>query len=60
MGRKPIQIDWKKFAKFYGEWKSKNITARDFMRRMDLSANTFYGRAHEYEICNGIVEPTSV
>ncbi|MBQ7981650.1 MAG: recombinase family protein [Oscillospiraceae bacterium] len=59
-GRKPIPIDWSKFETLYGEWKSKNITGRDFMRRMDLSANTFYRRVHEYEIRNGISEPTSV
>lgn len=41
-GRKPIEIDWEKFGKLYTEWKSKNITGRDFMRRMDLSVNTFY------------------
>lgn len=57
--RKPIPIDWEKFAKLYGEWKSKNITGRDFMRRMDLSANTFYRRVHEYQISNSIAEPTS-
>ena len=58
-GRKPIPIDWSKFETLYGEWKSKNITGRDFMRRMDLSANTFYRRVHEYETRNGIIEPTS-
>ncbi len=36
-----------------------NITGRDFMRRMDLSANTFYRRVREYEIRNGITELTS-
>lgn len=30
-----------KFEKLYGEWKAKNITGRDFMRKMDLSVNTF-------------------
>ena len=35
-GRKPIEIDWTRFGQLYGEWKSKNITGRDFMRRMDL------------------------
>ena len=40
-GRKPIEIDWTRFGQLYGEWKSKNITGRDFMRRMGLSANTF-------------------
>lgn len=58
-GRKPIPIDWDKFGKLYVEWKSKNITGRDFMRKMDLSANTFYRRVREYEIRNGITEPNS-
>ena len=58
-GRKPIPIDWERFGKLYGEWKAKNITGRDFMRRMELSANTFYRRVREYEIRNGITEPTS-
>ena len=40
-GRKPIEIDWSRFGQLYGEWKSKNIMGRDFMRRMGLSANTF-------------------
>lgn len=54
-GRKPIEIDWTRF----GEWKSKSITGRDFMRRMGLSANTFYRRVREYEAEHGITEPTS-
>jgi DNA invertase Pin-like site-specific DNA recombinase len=59
-GRKPIPTDWAKFGQLYGEWKDKHITGRDFMRRMDLSANTFYRRVREYEIRNGIAEPTFV
>ena len=51
-GRKPIPTDWTRFGQLYGEWKSKNITGRDFMRRMDKSANTFYRRVREYEIRN--------
>ena len=58
-GRKPIEIDWTRFGQLYGEWKSKNITGRDFMRRMGLSANTFYRRVREYEVEHGIAEPTS-
>ena len=54
-GRKPIEIDWEKFGKLYSDWKSKNITGRDFMRRMDLSVNTFYRRLHEYESRNNLV-----
>ncbi len=40
-GRKPIPIDWTKFGQLYGEWKLKKITARDFMKKMDLTSNTF-------------------
>ena len=58
-GRKPIEIDWTRFGQLYGEWKSKSITGRDFMRRMGLSANTFYRRVREYEATHGIAELTS-
>ena len=58
-GRKPIPIDWTKFGSLYGEWKAKNITGRDFMRRMGLTANTFYRRIREYESAHNINEPTS-
>ena len=54
MGRKPIEIDWTRFGQLYGEWKSKSITGRDFMRKMGLSANTFYRRVREYEAEHGI------
>ena len=56
-GRKPIEIDWTRFGQLYGEWKSRSITGRDFMRRMGLSANTFYRRVREYEAEHGIAEP---
>ena len=58
-GRKPIPTDWTRFGQLYGEWRAKNITGRDFMRRMDMSANTFYRRVREYEIRHGIAEQTS-
>ena len=58
-GHKPIPIDWDKFGRLYGEWKSKNITGRDFMRRMGLTANTFYRRIREYEAARHIIEPTT-
>ena len=58
-GRKPIEIDRTRFGQLYGEGKSKNITGMDFMRRMDMSANTFYRRVREYEAEHGIAEPTS-
>ena len=56
-GRKPIPTDWTRFGQLYGEWKSKSITGRDFMRRMGLSANTFYRCVREYEATHGIAEP---
>ena len=40
-------------------WKSKSITGRDFMRRMGLSANTFYRRVRAYKAEHGIAEPIS-
>lgn len=55
-GRKPISIDWTKFGQLYVEWKLKKITARDFMKKMDLTANTFYRRVREYEVRNGIIK----
>ena len=58
-GRKPIPTDWTRFGQLYGEWRAKNITGRDFMRKMDMSANTFYRRVREYEIRNCITEQTS-
>ena len=58
-GRKPLPTDWTRFGQLYGEWRAKNITGRDFMRRMDMSANTFYRRVREYESTHGIAEPTS-
>ena len=47
-GRKPIPTDWTRFGQLYGEWRAKHITGRDFMRRMNMSANTFYRRVREY------------
>ena len=58
-GRKPIPTDWMRFGQLYGEWRAKNITGRDFMRRMDMSANTFYRRVREYELRHGITEQSS-
>lgn len=58
-GRKPIPIDWDKFGRLYVEWKSKHITGRDFMRRMGLTANTFYRRVREYEAAHHITEQTT-
>ena len=58
-GRKSLPTDWTRFGQLYGERKAKHITGRDFMRRMDMSANTFYRRVREYELRHGITVPTS-
>ncbi len=58
-GRKPLPTDWTRFGQLYGEWRAKHITGRDFMRRMNMSSNTFYRRVREYEIRHGITEQTS-
>ena len=58
-GRKPLPIDWTKFEQLYGEWKAKNITGRDFMRRMGLTSNTFYRRVREYEFRYEVTTPLS-
>ncbi len=55
-GRKPIPTDWVKFEQLYGEWKAKHITGRDFMRKMGITANTFYRRVRQYEATHGITE----
>ena len=57
-GRKPIPTDWVKFEQLYGEWKAKQITGRDFMRKMGITANTFYRRVRQYEAAHGITEQT--
>ena len=57
-GRKPIPTDWVKFEQLYGEWKAKHITGRAFMRRMGITANTFYRRVRQYEATHGITEQT--
>ncbi len=58
-GRKSIPTDWTRFGQLYGEWKAKHITGREFMRKMELSANTFYRRVREYKETHGITEPVS-
>lgn len=39
--------------------KAKHLTGRDFMRKIELSANTFYRRVREYEETHGITKPIS-
>lgn len=48
-GRQPIVINEVQFKKLYKEWKAGNITARGFMNKIGLKANTFYRRIKKYE-----------
>lgn len=41
-GRKPIQIDEKKFKVEYDKWKAGKQTAKETMLRLGLKPNTFY------------------
>ena len=38
-GRKPIEIDWDKFSRLYGEWKAKTITVLPSRLLLDRLAN---------------------
>lgn len=48
-GRRPIKIDENRFEKEYKAWKSGEITAVEAMKRLNLTANTFYRRVKKYE-----------
>lgn len=48
-GRKPIVIDWEKFAEVYGRWKAGEIQGVAAMRELDLKPSTFYRRVRDYE-----------
>lgn len=37
------------FKNVYNDWKSKSITAKEGMKRLDMKPNTFYRRVKEYE-----------
>ena len=49
LGRKPIEFDRKKMARLYPDWKAGKITARAFMKELNLQPATFYRRLREYE-----------
>ena len=49
-GRKPIEYNNTLFDKLYKEWKSGNITAKVFMDKVGLKANTFYRQIKVYNI----------
>jgi len=49
IGRKPIDFDKKKMVKLYPDWKAGKMTARAFMRELNLQPATFYRRIRDYE-----------
>ena len=48
-GRKPIDVDPKRFKMIYDEWKAGKITAVKAQKALALTAPTFYRRVKEYE-----------
>lgn len=48
-GRPRINIDEELFEKCYIQWKNKEITAKKFMKTLNIYPNTFYRRVKEYE-----------
>ena len=51
-GRKPIAVDWEKFAEVYARWKAGEIKGVAAMRELDLKPSTFYRRVRDYESKN--------
>jgi DNA invertase Pin-like site-specific DNA recombinase len=48
-GRKPIEVDLKKFKDAYSRWKAGEITATKARKQLGLSSNTFYRRVKRFE-----------
>ena len=46
-GRKPLEVDEKKFRSVCGKWRAKEMTATAAMKEMGLKPNTFYRRVKE-------------
>lgn len=54
-GRKPIEVDLKKFERVYKQWRGENlITARRAMEILGLQPTKFYRFVKQYEIEKGI------
>ena len=46
-GRKPLEVDEKKFRSICSKWRSGEITASAAMKELGLKPNTFYRRVKE-------------
>lgn len=49
-GRKPLEIDEKKFKAVCAQWRAGEITATAAMKEVGLKPNTFYRRVKEMEL----------
>ncbi len=54
-GRKPIGVNKDTFESLYKQWKSDEITATEFMNKVNLKPNTFYRKVKKYEQEGGII-----
>lgn len=50
LGRKPIEINEKKFRKVCARWRAGEITATAARKELGLAPNTFYRRVKEYGV----------
>jgi len=48
-GRKPIEVDERKFNRVYAKWKAGDITAVKAQKMLGLTAPTFYRRVKKFE-----------
>lgn len=46
---RPKQKITQEFKQLYPKWKTKEITAREFMEKVNMKPNTFYRRVKDYE-----------
>lgn len=49
-GRQRVNYDKAQFAQLYPEWKDGKITAKAFMKKVNLQPATFYRRVRDYEM----------
>lgn len=49
-GRKPIEVDEKKFISVIKDWKIGKIPSKEAMKSLDLKPNTFYRKVKVYEL----------
>ena len=46
-GRKPLEVDEKKFRSICSKWRAREMTATAAMKELELKPNTFYRRVKE-------------